>query len=96
MLSGSSVMRDFYDGSYDAKRKTNIVDKKAKEKRPTNSHNQVPDTKLHVKTRDFGSSLTRATINLKYDTTPILKKALKQVSFFSEHANFTLPSCCGT
>lgn len=70
-------------------RKANIVDKNSKKKkeRPTDSHKLRPDTKLHVKTRDFGASLTRATINLRYDTTSILKKALKQLRFFSEHAD---------
>ena len=42
MLSVFSIMRDFYDGSYDAKRKTNIVDKKAKKKKKQTAITHCP------------------------------------------------------
>lgn len=88
MLGDFSVLRDFHDGFNFVTRKANIVDKnsKKKKKRPTDSHKR-PDTKLHVKTHDIGASLTRATINLRYDTTSILKEALKQLRLFSEQAD---------
>lgn len=67
--------------------KQTLWTKIAKKKRPTDSHKRPADPKLHVKTHDIGASLTRATINLRYDTTSILKEALKQLRLFSEQAD---------